>query len=776
MFNVLELTSKRLGALTLGVWLAGLAWRLAAQSDEAIYTDSLQNGWQDWGWTRIDYANPAPAHAGSHSISVTITNAWQAIYLHHTAFDSTPFTNLTFWANGGASGGQRLQVQAQLGGAPQPPVPLPTLPANAWLALSFSMADLNVAGQPNFDGFWIQDRVGSPQPTFYLDDLKLGGGTATPPATNAPVSITIDALKNRHPISELIYGVAFASSAQLADLNCPLNRSGGNAETRYNWQLNAHNRAADFYFESIGDSPAVTGAAGDNFVAASKGGGAEPILTVPLIGWVAKLGANRGKLASYSIAKYGPQMGNDAAYFPDAGNGVSVTNRTPITWNDPTDSNVLTDSTFQQNWIAQLTNRWGMSVNGGVRYYCLDNEPSIWHSTHRDVHPVGATMQEIRDRVFDYAAKLKAVDPSALVLAPEEWGWSGYLYSGLDQQWAGAHNDYNPAHFPDRKANGGWDYLPWLLDQARQRAAGGNQRLLDVLTVHCYPQGGEFGDDTSSAMQLRRNQSTRSLWDPSYVDTSWINAVVKLIPRLHDWVATYYPGTKIGITEYNWGAENHINGATAQADILGIFGREALDYATRWTAPGTNTPVFKAIQMYRSYDDHKSTFGDISVAATAPNPDNLAAFAADRSIDRSLTVMLIDKQLSGMTPANLTLTNWSGASTAQVWQLTAANRITRLGDISLTGSTLHAVVPAQSITLFVLPAGSTPRLRTGVIRPSGAFDFWLDGQVGQRYLIQASGDLANWSVVQTNTLANSSLQIVVPVSNAARFYRAQSSP
>ena len=35
-----------------------------------------------------------------------------------------------------------------------------------------------------------------------------------------------------------------------------MNRSGGNAETRYNWQINAHNHAADWYFESIADGSA----------------------------------------------------------------------------------------------------------------------------------------------------------------------------------------------------------------------------------------------------------------------------------------------------------------------------------------------------------------------------------------------------------------------------------------------------------------------------------------------------------------------------------------
>src|SRR5581483_8266997 len=111
---------------------------------------------------------------------------------------------------------------------------------------------------------------------------------------------------------------------------------------------------------------------------------------------------------------------------------------------------------------------------------------------------------------------------------------------------------------------------------------------------------------------LLRNQSTRQFWDTNYVDPSWINSVIMLIPRMKNWVATYYPGTKLGITEYNWGAEKSINGATTEADILGIFGREGLDLATRWWSytPDPSLPVYQAMKIYRDYDGKKSTFGD----------------------------------------------------------------------------------------------------------------------------------------------------------------------
>ena len=228
-----------------------------------------------------------------------------------------------------------------------------------------------------------------------------------------------------------------------------------------------------------------------------------------------------------------------------------------------------------------------------------------------------------------------------------------------------------------------------------------------------------------------------------------------LIPRMKNWVAAYYPGTKIGITEYNWGAEGNINGATAQADILGIFGREGLDLATRWTALATRTLAHKAMKMYRNYDGNKSTFGDTSVSAAGPNPDNVSAFAALRSSDNALTLMVINKQLTASATATVTITNRLLSGVGQVWQLTSANVINRLSDIHFTGSTFTNAVPAQSITLFVLPLGTLPpppAMQPGSLSSTKTFDLWLNGTAGQRYVLLSSTNLADWAPVQTNTL------------------------
>jgi hypothetical protein len=752
-----------------------LLFASSLKADQVIYDDALVNGWEAWGWaTSINYNSTAYVHGGTKAISVTGAG-WEAMYWHHSAFNSSSYTNLTFWINGGASGGQLLLVQAQLNGAPQTAYNLPPLLANTWQEITIPLSALGAANKSNLDGFWIQDRSNASFPTFHVDDVRLVSTTNTTGNT-ATTSVTIDAAQNRLNIDPNIYGVAFASSNELADMNVPLNRSGGNATTRYNWQQNSWQTGFDWFFQSLPHAVATPGDEADKFIASSWDGGAEPMITVPMMGWVADVTASRIKRWSFSIAKYGTQTDNESAAtggqpwaIADAGNGIRPGGQY-VTNNDPLDANMPVTSAFQTGWLQHLTNRWGTASNSGVRYYMLDNEPSLWHSTHRDVFRTGATMEMMRNRTIEYASLIKSIDPDAVIFGPEEWGWSGYLYSGYDQQYSST-NGWGV--FPDKAAHGGWDFMPWLLNQLRLTNVATGKRLLDVFTLHYYPQGGEFSSDVSTDMQLRRNRSTRSLWDTNYVDESWIGTSVHLIPRMKWWVQTNYPGTKIGLTEYSWGADTNINGATAQADILGILGREGMDYATRWVSPATNTPAYNAIKMYRNYDGVKSTFGSLSVFSPAPTPDEVATFAALRTNDWALTVMAINKAFQ-TNALQLQLTNFMTASNATVWQLNSSNVIRRLTSTTNFTTQLNYTLPAQSITLFVIPQRipARPTLSAQPINAPNELTLALGGDVGFNYVIQSSSNLLAWTPIRTNLLMTVSTNIVVPRSASAQFYRA----
>ncbi len=552
-------------------------------------------------------------------------------------------------------------------------------------------------------------------------------GSAQNPAT----TVNVDANANRHAINPNIYGIAYGDAHDMTTLNAPLNRWGGDATSRYNWQIDAHSAGADWYFETYSDGSGTPAGSADAYVATTRANtGAEPLFTIPMIDYLANLGPNRSTLEGFSVKKYGAQTATDP-WNSDAGNGVSSATDKDITGNNPLDTGVLNSTSIQQGWLQHFVATYGSAATStGIKYYVLDNEPSLWYSTHRDVHPNPTTYQELYDKIVAYASVIKSVDPAAKIIGPEEWSWWAMFASGFDQAngFGAANSDYN--------THNQTYYYPWLLQQLYAYKQQTGTQLIDVLSVHCY-NGAPDGSDDSVSGQQYRNQETRILWDPAFQDPSWygdigINGrVINWIPTLKAMVNQYYPGLEIGCTEYNWGDEPNLNGATTQADVLGIYGREGFDLATRWTVatntsttPTTYYVTYLASQIYRNYDGNNSTFGDTSVEADVANPDDLSAFASVRDSDGALTVMVINKQ-QGSTPVTVSLANFSTSGTAQAWQINSASQtsITRLADLTVANNSVSTTVPSQSITLFVIPAGSTlspPSAPTGLAATVGS--------------------------------------------------------
>jgi len=520
------------------------------------------------------------------------------------------------------------------------------------------------------------------------------------------LTLSVNAAAGQKPISPYIYGMNFAQEALAAELRLPVNRWGGNATTRYNWQNDTSNRASDWYFENIPNDNSrpqdlPDGSSSDRFVEQNLRTATQTLLTVPLIGWTPK---SRALACGFSVAKYGQQQSVDP-WQNDCGSGV-LANGTPITGNNPADTSTAIAPSFVQAWINHLVGRYGSAGGGGVRFYNLDNEPLLWNSTHRDVHPSGASYDELRDRTYAYAAAIKAADPNALTLGPVLWGWTAYFYSAKDQEAGGAWWDTRP----DRRAHGDVPFVEWYLGQMNAYQQAHGMRILDYLDLHYYPQAGgvALSGAGSAATQALRLRSTRSLWDAAYIDESWIGtsegAAVNLIPRMRAWVDQHYPGTRLAITEYNWGALDHINGALAQAEVLGIFGREGLDLATLWDPPSAGQPGAYAFRMYRNYDGAGSAFGETSLQAASSDANQLSIFAARRARDLALTVLVINKTGSSLNAA-LNLSGFSPGSQAQVYRYSAANlaAVQHLASQAVSGAGFSAAFPASSITLFVIP-------------------------------------------------------------------------
>jgi len=695
------------GVLAAFVFLVVTAWMLVGQATYAaapvtLYDENLGAGWGNWSWdTTINVAATTPVHSGSKSLSVKYNAAWAGLYLHSNSAAPAGYDTLRFWINGGTASpsisvsfydGNNNSVQARTIQAV----------ANTWTQFDVPLAAFGPS--TNLWGVVWQENSGSVQPIFYLDDIQIISLGSPSPTPQTGLTLRVDAAAGRHAISPYIYGMNFADTMLAADIKLPVNRWGGNQTTRYNFKLDTSNHAQDWYYENIPDDNANPGAlpngsGADNFVSANKGRGTDTLMTVPLIGWTPK---SRAYACGFSVAKYGAQQSVDP-YRPDCGNGIKP-DGTNVTGNDPTDTSLAITPAFVQEWMNHLKGLFGAAGTGGVRFYNLDNEPMLWSETHRDVHPIPLSYDEIRDRTYQYAAAIKANDPAAQTLGPVEWGWTGYFYSAKDFS-AGGSWWNNPI---DRNAHGGMELTAWYLDQMKKYEQANGVRILDYLDLHYYPQstGVTLSPAGNQATQDLRLRSTRSLWDSTYVDESWINDKVRMIPRMHDWVNTHYPGTKLAITEYNFGGLEHINGAVTQADVLGIFGREGLDLATMWDPPTATQPAAYAFRMYRNYNGQGGMFGETAVQATSDDQSKLSVYAAQRA-DGTLTIMVINKTLNGQT-STLNLANFNGA-TAQVYTYSQANlnAILRGADVAVSANSLSTTYAAQSINLLVIPSGGT---------------------------------------------------------------------
>ena len=527
--------------------------------------------------------------------------------------------------------------------------------------------------------------------------LTVQGAASAAAATTGP-SLSVDVAAARHAISPDIYGLNGGDPAFNAEIGQSVARWGGNASSRYNFKNHTYNTASDWYYENIvvaEEKNTVEGMAKSNLDR-----GIKPVVTVPMIGWVAKDSPSSHPFTCGFPASRFPEQDKFDEWDAGCGNGLlDGKNLAGVA----TDSSIKVDEAFAGEMVSFLVDKFGTAAQGGVPIYELDNEPVLWAHTHRDVHPELVTYDELGDKGTATAAAIKAADPSAAVLGPSGWGYCEWVASGLDGCGPGA----------DSAAHGGLNLSEWYLKNMKDYSdAHGGKRYLDYFDQHFYPQISGAKDPETNALRLR---SIRSLWDPTYVEESWIgpggvNAPpLQYIRKAKSWIAKYNPGTKTAITEYNWGALDDINGALAQADILGVFGREGLDLATMWGEPKPTDPGAYAFRMYRNYDGKGGRFGDVSVSASAADQDKLAVYAAERSSDKALTVMIVNKTGGDLT-SPLSVAGFDSTGTAQRHTYGPAdlNAIVHGDDVAVSDGQIDATYPANSITLLVLPKGSPP--------------------------------------------------------------------
>jgi hypothetical protein len=564
--------------------------------------------------------------------------------------------------------------------------------------------------------------------------LAAGGLAAVDASAGIVVgpALNIDATAGVKPISPYIYGVAtFGLSTQLAEeMRVPIQRWGGDGVTRYNWEDNTTNSGGDwFYVGGVQNDSSVPSYTPDLDEQGAQQTGGTMLMTIPMIPWISGPAASD---CSFPTPPYPPQSWyNWAVTLPD-GARCGFDDTAPTISNNWVDTdiaqaNVANSPALEQGWVNHLVSKFGRAADGGVAVYEMDNEPGGWSNTHRDVHPHLTGWNELVDDTEAYASAVKTADPSARVDGPGDFAY-------WDSN--GPQGDNSSTHGLPYLA---MYYLQQIGDYQSSPAwqdAHPGTRLIDYFDEHYYPSappgvsGIGLSPATNAANMQARLDSTCTLWQASCsVDGTTEN--VGILPIMKSWIAKYDPGIPPAISEYDWGGHESINGALAEADVLGIFGDQGVGLASMWGVPtvtnGVPQPVVFSFEMYRNYDGQGDGFGDTSVQATSGDPANdganqLSVHAATRSSDGALTVMVVNKTTSNLT-SPLSITNFAGArapgATAQVYTYDADNldAIVRQPDLDLSAGS--ATFPADSITLLVIPpaglhavAPGAPKLST----------------------------------------------------------------
>ncbi len=532
----------------------------------------------------------------------------------------------------------------------------------------------------------------------------LAATTAASRAQNVaqtPPTINVSVFNERHTISPYVYGGNWPNLDQGKDFiqttGTRLSRWGGNDITSYNWKLRIRNTAADWYFENFVDQDSI------EWVKKVERAGSDAMVGIAMVDWTPKA----PDLRSYSVKKYGPQQKTDP-YRPDAGNGIRPDGAS-MRDNDPSDAYVpLRDrpapgdppgTIYRDQWIERLKQAFADHPH----IYEFDNEPEIWNGTHRDIHPKPVTYDEMRDKYLGFAGLVKSIDPKAILTGPTVSSW-----------WFMWNSAAGPS---DKAAHGGVDYLPWWLGAIADADRKTGRRSLDVFDIHAYPD--YHSDGPADVVDGSRLRSPRGWWDPTYISEGGIGTkrdatysqpdmnASAIIPRFRAMANAIYPGTKLGITEWGYFQDDNEVASLAEADAYGLFGREKLYLATRFTSPEPGSVCSLALQMYKD-------FAPVSIQdSTNLNLDLFTSYAALSRDGRRLTLMTINKDSKNSVTAQIKLNGFTP---------TAMTAYERLGD----GKSIAVSPPVAAPRAYTFkPYSQTLLVFNGSTAP-GAIDWCID--------------------------------------------------
>lgn len=523
--------------------------------------------------------------------------------------------------------------------------------------------------------------------------MPVGSVSAEEASYSMKVNVKLDGDKKE--ISPYIYGVNAFDAGNVKNVTVKNIRQGGNRFTGYNWETNWSNAGEDWHHSSDTNIGDITDGAGS---AVRKLSGFGDKYDIPY------------KLATLQMAGYVSADKNGTVTAEEKApskrwNKVEFKKDGELSLEPDLEDGVV----YMDEYVNYIVKTLGDSTTKkGIQGYSLDNEPVLWNDTHPLIHPEEVSNSELVSKSIELAKVVKDIDPNAEIFGPAFWGilpcaqaGDGEKYS--DPDWQKVKNDYS-------------SYLGYYLDQMAKAEQENGKRLLDVIDIHYYAQ--DCANDDS------RLQAARSLYDPSYVENSWLQPYwgkyFPVLPWLKSTVDQYYPGTKIAISEYNVadiGNEKNVGktsvSAIAEAEALGAFAMNDVYFATYWGTLPEAPYVESAINLYTNYDGEGSAFGDTLVEASTEDLSKSAAFAAiNGSDDSKVTVVVSNKNKTESENAEITLSGSSSSyKSAVVYAIEQDHSDIRIIDVKndLSGNKVTVELPPLSVAQIVLSDKATDK-------------------------------------------------------------------
>ncbi|HEU5396329.1 MAG TPA: alpha-L-arabinofuranosidase [Verrucomicrobiae bacterium] len=687
------------------------AFSLPAQTNLSIYSDELDNGFQDWSWGNRSLTNTSPVHSGAYSVSMNAP-AWAGISFWHSAFNPAPYTNLTFWANGGTNGGQILQLYFNYGptNASTAGYTLPALPKNSWKQFVIPFSALGAGSISNLNRINWQLTGSGTTGAFYFDDINL---TAIPPS---PVHLGVDVAQTIRPAEARWLGLNTAvwdshfdtatTSNALADLGTQILRfPGGSLSDEYHWASNTSLTNTWHWATSFA-----------NFIHVATNAGVHAMITV----------------------NYGTGTSNEAAAWVRSANVTNqlgfkyweIGNECYGSWE--TDSNSVPHDPYTYavraaNYI-QLMKAADPTIKIGV--VAMPGEDNYVNNTN---HPATNS-----------------------ITGQVHYGWTPVMLSTLKS--LGVAPDFLVHHvYPEYGSDNDQTLLlasrNWAGDAADLRgqinayfgAAGSNVEL--CVTENNADAGNQGRQSTSLVNGLFLADSLAALTRTEFNSFIWWD--------LRNGLDT---NGDFSASLYGW----RTNGD------LGIIGGLNTRYPTYYTdklmqffVHGGDT-VLKASSDYALLPAYAMRKGDGSVALLVINKDRYDGEGAQVVLTNFAPWSSAIVRSYGMAQDEAARTNGPLAA-----QDIATN------NLAISGTNFLTTFPPYSVTLLTFPPAA-PSLTLNLASTNRSV-LAVRGQKVVRYVLQEATDLSgSWNSIATNTLATDTWNFTNTISagTSARFWRA----